>query len=196
MIIIISIIVLLSSFLLAGLCIGKGLDAKFKDNYDFDYYSGNGFSDIYYPDPNYASIAKVEKESKKDFHSRNSEKYPKPSKTFIMKLFIWTVKALYGIGKVFNLTYTSVNIIIWYMLLPLIWAMILDYKFHQCIISPLWLLFCLGITILERKKFNQYCDTFFRWSQMLILSFGNYFLWSVILCLVVPLVITIALIII
>jgi len=126
----------------------------------------------------------------------NKDSRLQPTKSFIMKPFIWTVKVLYYIGKVFHLTYTSVNIIVWYMLLPLVWATILDYKFNQCIISPLWLLFCLSLIIIERKKFNQFCDTFFRLSQIFILSFGNYFLWSVILCLVIPLIITLVLIII
>lgn len=104
--------------------------------------------------------------------------------------FAITVKILLAIGKVFHLSYNAVNIIVWYMLLPLAWAAILDYKLHKLILSPMWLLICVGIIILQRKKFNQFCDTMFRLSQIFISSFGNYYLWSVIICLLLPTLIT------
>ena len=104
--------------------------------------------------------------------------------------FTLTVKILLTIGKVFHLSYNAVNIIVWYMIIPLAWAAILDYKLHKIILSPMWLLLCLGIIILQRKKFNQFCDTMFRLSQIFISSFGNYYLWSVIICLLLPILIT------
>ena len=112
---------------------------------------------------------------------------------FVTVLFTFTVKILLAIGKVFHLSYNAVNIIIWYMLLPLGWTVILDYKLHRLILSPIWLLLCIGIIVLQRKKFNQFCNTMFRLSQIFIASFGNYYLWSVIICLLIPLVITSAL---
>lgn len=104
--------------------------------------------------------------------------------------FAITVKILLPIGKVFHLSYNAVNIIVWYMIIPLAWAAILDYKLHKMILSPMWLLLCVGIIILQRKKFNQFCDTMFRLSQIFISSFGNYYLWSVIICLLLPTLIT------
>ena len=76
------------------------------------------------------------------------------------------------------------------MIIPLAWAAILDYKLHKLILSPMWLLLCVGIIILQRKQFNQFCDTMFRLSQIFISSFGNYYLWSVIICLLLPTLIT------
>ena len=76
------------------------------------------------------------------------------------------------------------------MILPIGWAAILDYKLHKLILSPMWLLLCISIIVLQRKKFNQFCDTVFKLSQIFIASFGNYYLWSVIICLLVPLLIT------
>lgn len=38
-----------------------------------------------------------------------------------------------AIGKVFHLSYNAVNIIVWYMIIPLAWAAILDYKLHKMI---------------------------------------------------------------
>ena len=113
-----------------------------------------------------------------------------PLGAIIAFTFAITVKILLAIGKVFHLSYNAVNIIVWYMLLPLAWAAILDYKLHKLILSPMWLLICVGIIILQRKKFNQFCDTMFRLSQIFISSFGNYYLWSVIICLLLPTLIT------
>lgn len=113
-----------------------------------------------------------------------------PLGSFINIPFTLTVKILLAIGRVFHLTYNAVNIIVWYMLLPLAWTGILDYKLHKLILSPLWLLLCISIVILQRKKFNQFCDTMFKLSQIFIASFGNYYLWSIIICLIVPLLIT------
>lgn len=109
--------------------------------------------------------------------------------------FNLTVKVLLFIGKVFHLSYNAVNIIIWYMIFPMFWMAILDYKLHRILFVPIWLLLCFGLGYVQRKKFNRFCDLLFKLSQEFILSFGNYYLWSVIICLLVPLLITIALLI-
>ena len=71
------------------------------------------------------------------------------------------------------------------------WMAILDYKLHRILFVPIWLLLCLALGYVQRKKFNRFCDLLFKLSQEFILSFGNYYLWSVIICLLVPLQITI-----
>ena len=105
-------------------------------------------------------------------------------------LFVQTAKALLFTGKAFHLSYNAVNIIVWYILLPLLWAAILDYKLHQILFAPTWLLLCIGCIIIQRKRFNKFCDTLFRLSQIFIFSFGDYYLWSVLICLLVPVIIT------
>ena len=107
--------------------------------------------------------------------------------------FAITARVLLQVGKLLHLSYNAVNIIVWYMLLPLAWAAILDYKLHQVLFAPVWILFCIGIIVLQRKQFNKFCDLMFRLSQEFILSFGNYYLWSVIICLLVPIFITVLL---
>ena len=107
--------------------------------------------------------------------------------------FAITARVLLQVGKLLHLSYNAVNIIVWYMLLPLAWAAILDYKLHQVVFAPVWILFCIGIIVLQRKQFNKFCDLMFRLSQEFILSFGNYYLWSVIICLLVPIFITVLL---
>ncbi len=109
--------------------------------------------------------------------------------------FVLTARGLLTIGKALHLSYNAVNIIVWYMLLPLAWAAILDYKLHQVLFAPTWLLLCIGCIVIQRKRFNKFCDTLFRLSQIFILSFGDYYLWSVLICLLVPVVITIVLLI-
>ena len=109
--------------------------------------------------------------------------------------FNLTVKVLLFIGKVFHLSYNAVNIIIWYIIFPMFWMSILDYKFHRILFVTIWLLLCLGLGYVQRKKFNRFCNLLFKLPQEFILSFGNYYLWSVIICLLIPLLITIVLLI-
>lgn len=114
---------------------------------------------------------------------------------FIDKVFSLTAVTLLNAGKLCHLTYNAVNIIVWYALIPLTWAGILDYKLHQILFVPCWALLCIGIGILQRKQFNNFCDALFRLSQQFILLFGNYYVWSVIICLLLPFLITIVLLI-
>ena len=116
-------------------------------------------------------------------------------KTLIDIPFIITAQTLLYIGRKFHLTYTVINIIVWYALLPLLWAGILDHKLHQFLFAPSWFLLCMGVGIMQRKKFNTFCDELFKLSQQFILLFGNYYLWSVIICLLLPLLVTAVLLI-
>lgn len=116
-------------------------------------------------------------------------------KTLVVIPFALTYKALVAIAKLFHLTYNAINIIVWYALLPLLWAGILDYKLHQVLFLPTWLLLCIGTGIMQRRKFNTFCDELFRLSQQFIMLFGNYYIWSVIICLLIPICITIVLLI-
>ena len=123
------------------------------------------------------------------------KKNPRLRTLLVTVPFDLTVKVLLFIGKVFHLSYNAVNIIIWYMIFPMFWMAILDYKFHRILFVPIWLLLGLGLGYVQRKKINRFCDLLFRLSQEFILSFGNSYLWSVIICLLIPLLITIALLI-
>lgn len=196
MTLIICLIGLLITILLAAYCIGKALDIKFKDDCTFTNHTGNGFSDSSWGDTIYMTMVKAieNRYDKKDESYNNRFQYTLLG-AFIIFPFVLTVKVLLFIGKLFHLSYNAVNIIVWYMLLPLVWTAILDYKLHKIILSPMWLLICIGIIILQRKKFNQFCDTLFKLSQVFIASFGNYYKWSVIICLLVPLLITVVLLI-
>ena len=115
------------------------------------------------------------------------------SKTLINWIFSVTAKTLLHVGMLFHLTYNAINVIVWYALLPLAWAAILDYKLHQIFFAPCWALLCIGVGILQRKQFNNFCNELFKLSQQFIILFGNYCTWSVIICLLIPIAITILL---
>lgn len=103
-------------------------------------------------------------------------------------LFSGTVKILIWTGRTFCLSYNEVNIIVWYMLLPLLWTAILDFRLHQILLAPAWLLLCAGVVC--HRRFGRLCDRLFVLSQRFILLFGDYYLWSVIICLLLPVLIT------
>lgn len=187
MIFIICFITLLITLLLAGYCLGKALDIKFKD-VDINNWWDNSEESVWGD----KLIQHNSNNKDKKMMIKKNEKYFQYSSlnVFIVTSFVLTVKILLAIGKVFHLSYNAVNIIVWYMIIPLAWAAILDYKLHKLILSPMWLLLCVGIIILQRKQFNQFCDTMFRLSQIFIASFDNYYKWSVIICLLIPVMIT------
>jgi hypothetical protein len=108
--------------------------------------------------------------------------------------FAFTVRVLTQIGELLHLSYNVVNIIVWYILLPLAWTAILDYKLHQILFAPVCFLLCTATIVYQRKQFNKFCDILFRLSQEFILAFGNYYLWSVIICLIIPLLLTLLLV--
>lgn len=70
-------------------------------------------------------------------------------KSLIDRVFTATMKVLLWIGERTHLSYNAVNIIIWYMFLPLVWAVILDYKLHLILFAPAWFVLCVGTVILQ-----------------------------------------------
>lgn len=108
------------------------------------------------------------------------------------RLFSGTAEMLIWAGRTFRLSYNEANIIVWYMFLPLLWAAILDFRLHRMLLAPTWLLLCAGVVCYRR--FGKLCDRLFVLSQRFILLFGDYYLWSVIICLLLPVLITVGLV--
>ena len=107
---------------------------------------------------------------------------------------MWTEKL---IAKIFHLTYNEVNIIVYYLLIPLSWAVLIDYKIGYLAISIFFLLLWSCLYWKVRKNFKTFCDVAFRISQLFLLKFQkigwNYVVSSVIICVVVPIIIYIGL---
>lgn len=108
-------------------------------------------------------------------------------------LFNLTVKALLAVAANFRLTYHEINILVWYFFLPLIWALILSFKLH----APWLFVGACVLALILGRGFRKYSDRLFMLSARFLLMFRHvgmdYVVASVVICLVVPVVITVAL---
>ena len=76
----------------------------------------------------------------------------------ILGMFGIVVVILKVIAKIFHLTYNEVNIIVYYLLIPLSWCVMLDTIIHFSIFTPLWILLWIYIFWSKRKFYHQWCD--------------------------------------
>jgi small-conductance mechanosensitive channel len=109
------------------------------------------------------------------------------------KCFQMVADFLLWIARKTNLTYNEVNIIVYYGLIPLSWCVMLDYIIHKPVFTiafiALWI-----VILLKVKSFSAWCDKGFKLSQRFICFFGEYIKYSVIICVIVPIIIYICLI--
>ncbi len=119
----------------------------------------------------------------------------KKKKSIIDRSFDWTVDWLVALGKRFNLTYNQINIIIWYIIIPFIFAVLIDILIKKTLFTPLIILIAL-CGVLIAKFFGigkKMCDYIFDKSVVflnLFRMFGlNYIAASVVICLIVPAII-------
>ena len=112
------------------------------------------------------------------------------------KLFMLVANSLDAIAAKFNTTYNAVNIIVYYCLVPLFWAIIIDYKFDMVACSLAVLSFWTGILCFDRH-FRKDCDYWFKRSKDFLLWFKrigwNYVVSSVIICVILPIIFTVIL---
>ena len=105
--------------------------------------------------------------------------------------FLW-------IGRKTGLTYNEVNILVYYLIIPLSWTILFDCWLRLPLTTASLLLVWLGIFIGARHYFRQWCDRAFKDSVDFLNWFnrfgGNYTLNSVIICVILPIVIYVALI--
>jgi len=111
----------------------------------------------------------------------------------IIQTFALVANSLLFIGKKTGLTYNEVNILVYYLLIPLSWAVMFDFWLGLPIITVALLLIWLGIFIATRHTFKEWCDCAFQDSVDFLNWFnrwgGNYVLNSVIICVFLPLTI-------
>lgn len=110
------------------------------------------------------------------------------------------MELLQAIARITGLTYNEINIIVYYVLVPLLWAALLDWYIKLPVFAPLYLLFCLLVYLAIQKRFYWFSNKLFNLSQRFLLWFRkigwNYVVSSVIICVVVPLIITVFLVLI
>ena len=105
---------------------------------------------------------------------------------------------LYKAAQKLNITYNEINIIVYYLLIPLSWTIMLDcwigFPVTTAMLSCIW----SGIVITTHKFFKEWCDWAFQDSVSFLNYFnrwgGNYVLNSVIICVIIPVLIYIGLI--
>ena len=113
-----------------------------------------------------------------------------------MNTIFWiTANLLNQIAKGTGMTYNAINIIIYYLVIPLTWTVMLDIIIGIPLFTPLLILVWLYIIVKTRTKrvFQMWCDRAFKDSVDFLLWFKrigwNYIVSSVIICVVVPIII-------
>ena len=108
--------------------------------------------------------------------------------TFVSKLFWWVAKSLQSIARILHLSYNEINIIVYYLLIPLSWCIMLDCLIGMPI-ATLLLVAVWAVIFLKVKSFSEWCDKGFKLSQRFICFFGEYVKYSVIICVFIPVLI-------
>ena len=114
-------------------------------------------------------------------------------KYVINHIFDLVDNALKRIASAFGLTYNQINIIVYYFVIPLSWAVMLDLYLHKPVTSLVVVAVWMFILLYKWRCFSEWCDWLFDRSVQFLLYFnrwgGYYYLTSVIICVVVPLLI-------
>ena len=102
------------------------------------------------------------------------------------------------IAKLTGATYNEVNIIVYYLLIPLSWAAMVDYTTKIPFLSILYIIAWILFLWKDPMKFRDRCDWAFMKSVDFLLWFKkigwNYVVSSVIICVVIPILIFVELI--
>ena len=134
------------------------------------------------------------------------EKKKKMKKLKASSIPVLTILGVFGIvaaslrlmAKALHMTYNEINIIVYYLIIPLSWCIMLDYIIGLPITTPLWILLWVYIFWSKRKFFKEWCDVAFKLSVDFLLKFQrigwNYWVASVIIGVVVPIIVYAALI--
>ena len=94
------------------------------------------------------------------------------------------------IAKLTGSTYNEVNIIVYYLLIPLSWTVMIDYLTKLPFLSPMFVLAWIVFLLKDPMKFRDRSDWAFMKSVDFLLWFKkigwNYVVSSVIICVVIP----------
>lgn len=120
----------------------------------------------------------------------------------IMSVMIPIFAVVAGIEKVFakltGLTYNEVNIVVYYLLIPLSWTVMIDYITMMPFLTPMYIIGWVIFLWKDKMTFRDRCDWAFYRSVDFLLYFKkigwNYIVSSVIICVVVPVIIYVELI--
>ncbi|MGH1388147.1 hypothetical protein [Kordia sp.] len=112
-------------------------------------------------------------------------------------IFDYTYKILMTISNSTGFTYKEINIIVWFIIIPLSWMLLLDKIYQRRLFTILFSLL-VAVVILFIPNFTEFCDWSFQKSVDFLNVFNdvgsNYVASSVIICVLIPIVIYVILI--
>ena len=118
--------------------------------------------------------------------------------TIAIPIFAIVAGAELLIAKLSGTTYNEVNIIVYYLVFPLSWMVMVDYITKMPFLTPMFILAWVIFLWKDKMKFRNRCDLAFDKSVDFLLWFKkigwNYIVSSVIICVVVPILVYIELI--
>jgi hypothetical protein len=117
-------------------------------------------------------------------------KWEKAVMVVMLPIFAIVAGVEHIIAKVTGMTYNEVNIIVYYLLIPLSWAVMIDYITMMPILTPMYIIAWVIFLWKDPMKFRDRCDLAFMKSVDFLLWFKrigwNYIVSSVVICVVVP----------
>jgi len=110
----------------------------------------------------------------------------------VLKVFSWVADLLHKWADTFGVSYQTVNVVVYYIIIPLNWAMMIDYLCNThafaTFYAGFWLVVVFGV-----KNFRKFCEDVFDLSVSFLLFFdrfkSNYLFTSIVVCVLVPLAI-------
>lgn len=115
-----------------------------------------------------------------------------------LPIFVIVAGIEHPIARMTGTTYNEVNIIVYYLVIPLSWTIMLDYITRMPFLTPLFILAWIVFIWKDKMKFRTRCDLAFKKSVDFLLWFQkigwNYIVSSVIICVVIPILVYIELI--
>ena len=121
---------------------------------------------------------------------KSHSKWEKAVMVVMLLIFAIVAGVEHIIAKVTGLTYNEVNIIVYYLLIPLSWAVMIDFITMLPLLSPMYIMGWIVFLWKDPMKFRDRSDWIFDKSVNFLLWFKkidwNYVVSSVIICVVVP----------
>jgi hypothetical protein len=115
----------------------------------------------------------------------------------VSSIFRKVAMALYNGATAIGITYNEINIIVYYLLIPLSWTIMFDCWSGSPITSLALIFIWFGIKIGTWGRFREWSDWAFMRSVDFLNYFnrfgGNYELNSVVICILVPIIIYVGL---
>jgi hypothetical protein len=125
-------------------------------------------------------------------------KWEKTVMVVMLPIFAVVAGVEHVIAKLTGLTYKEVNIIVYYLLIPFSWTVMIDYIAMLPLLTPMYLISWVIFLWKDPMKYRARCDWMFEKSVDFLLWFKkigwNYVVSSVIICVIVPVLIYVELI--